>query len=94
MRAPKHTAEEVAERLREDISGCSLLIARIEESRRRVADDFQDRIEAEGSPKGKQLIMGEWSHSSQNFALELAAAQAREGDLRRILQWLTGELWS
>ena len=92
--SPRHTAEEMAQKLREDISGCEIRIQRIEAERASNADACESEIEGRATPEEKAHARERWISFNERSALRIAEVRAQASVCRRLLQWFTGEIWS
>ena len=91
---PKHGAVAVAAKLREEIASCMALIASKKAAHLRRANRNDEKISAVTDGLQRETLLASWAYTRQEHRLELACDEARMGELRRMLQWLTGELWS
>lgn len=91
---PHHDAIAVAAKLREEIASCVALIASKKAAHLRQANHNDKKLFAATDETQRQTLLALWAYKCQENRLELACDEARMGELRRLLQWLTSELWS
>ena len=91
---PMHNAVEVAARLRKEIAECVERKIEIEARRARVGDNFETRIEKALTVTEQARIRDDWKCRNEELRIEIARCEASHSEFRRLLQWLTGELWS
>jgi len=90
---PRHTAEEVAEKLREEVTHHKELVVACDARARHISDGFELPLQAaRGNERSRISAAWSWAHGEN--AKEHSCLEARLGEHRRLLQWLTGELWS
>ena len=81
-------------RLREGIAHCVECKQDLEARRARVAANFSARIDKEEDRLAQDRIRDDWRVRNEEFRIEIAKCESAHSEYRRLLQWLTGELWS
>ena len=61
---------------------------------KRVADRFESQIEKANDQGVEARIRDDWKIRNEEFRIEIAKCESAHSEFRRLLQWLTGELWS
>ncbi len=89
---PQHTAVEVAAKLRVEIKECYALIESEKERRKRRSLRNEEKHEQAKTQEERDRIKDTWAYENREDSMEIARHEARLGEHRRLLQWLTGEL--
>lgn len=93
MKPPEHTAEEMADWLRREIRHAEMLSKAAEDARLALSEQASATIDATECPVRKDVLRSQWG--ADNAALLARAARWNNcaSDYRRVLQFLTGEVW-
>lgn len=91
---PMHDSVRVAARLREEINRFVTLLKEEEERQSHRWERNQKKIDEALTVQEKQRARDHWAHECQEDRLVRVRLEASLDEHRRLLQWLTGELWT